>query len=98
MYTLHFTHRDLAEERGHTLCVQFLNDPAKAYLEDRRLHNNASSSLIRAHLVNSHSYLTPLQEVAEGLGMLMFTGMAVDPRATKGKKKKVFGFRSKPKV
>jgi predicted phosphatase len=68
--------KDLAEERGHTLCVQFLSDPAKAYLEDRRLHNN---------------------EVAEGLGMLMFTGVAVDPRATKGKRKKVFSFLSKPK-
>jgi hypothetical protein len=30
--------------------------------------------------------------------MLMFTGVAVDPRATKGKRKKVFSFLSKPKV
>ena len=42
LYSGRTIHRDLAEERGHTLCVQFLSDPAKAYLEDRRLHNNAS--------------------------------------------------------
>ena len=36
------------------------------------------------------------QEVAEGLGMLV--GTCLDPRATKSKKKKVFGFLSKSKV
>ena len=30
--------------------------------------------------------------------MLTFTGVTVDPRATKGKRKKVFSFLSKPKV
>ena len=34
-----YIYRDLAEERGHRECVQFLTNPMKAYMEDRKLHN-----------------------------------------------------------
>jgi ankyrin repeat protein len=34
-----FIPKDLAEERGHRECVQFLTNPMKAYMEDRKLHN-----------------------------------------------------------
>jgi len=36
MCTIYF--RDLAEERGHMKCITFLQNPEKAFLEEKRKH------------------------------------------------------------
>lgn len=36
MCTVYF--RDLAEERGHKKCITFLQNPEKAFLEEKRKH------------------------------------------------------------
>ena len=34
--TVNFYFRDLAEERGHTKCIDFLRNPEKAFMEQKR--------------------------------------------------------------
>ena len=121
-----YSGRDLAEERGHTQCVEFFNNPMKAYMEDRKLRNTVRETFSTSQLCSFSHFLehnmcmiillcpamvttlvscvcvcvcthTRLQEVVVGLGMFMSAG-SVDPKASKGKKKRSFSFLSKIKV
>ena len=37
-YAVTFTLRDLAEEREHKKCIAFLQNPEKAFMEEKRTH------------------------------------------------------------
>ena len=50
--TINFYFRDLAEERGHIKCIDFLRNPEKAFMEQKRTQAATQVKLIMTCIVS----------------------------------------------
>ena len=103
MANVNFNSRDLAEERGHVKCIDFLRNPEKAFMEQKRtqaatrvkLHGYDRPCLFpRSHIL---SFLPQDINRAE-LGLLMTQKDPYTGKTNKKKTLRTFSFLSKIKV
>lgn len=96
--------RNLAEERGHAKCIDFLRNPEKAFMEQKRTQAATQVKLIMTGIVSSpgltqsHSILLPQDINRTELGLLMTQKDPYTGKTNKKKQLKTFSFLSKIKV